>query len=169
LISLASEFPDSPNGRQRLTAVVPDSVAARTGATVHIEVNGVSTNNVTVASAPAVPVLFSPQGSPYLAKVQRGGIITLWATGLGETDPQTPAGQLAGAARTRLPVSVMIGGTPAAVFYAGTAPGYAGLYQLNVQVPANIEPPIPYPGPSHFFELVVMAGNAATSALLWIE
>jgi uncharacterized protein (TIGR03437 family) len=32
-------------------------------------------------------------------------------------------------------VQVSIGGLPAAVVYAGVAPGYAGLYQINAQIP----------------------------------
>ena len=38
------------------------------------------------------------------------------------------------------PVAVEYGSTPAAITYAGLAPGYVGLYQLNVvtpQVPDN--------------------------------
>jgi len=33
---------------------------------------------------------------------------------------------------------VTIGGQPATVQYHGLAPGYAGVYQVNVQVPTNI-------------------------------
>jgi len=34
-------------------------------------------------------------------------------------------------------VTVTIGGVPAYVSFAGLAPGWVGLYQVNVQVPAN--------------------------------
>ena len=36
-----------------------------------------------------------------------------------------------------LPVSASIGGLPATVTFAGAAPGYAGVYQVNIAVPAN--------------------------------
>jgi len=34
----------------------------------------------------------------------------------------------------------MIGGLPATVNFSGVAPGYAGLYQLDVQIPAGVSP-----------------------------
>jgi uncharacterized protein (TIGR03437 family) len=43
-------------------------------------------------------------------------------------------------ARTTRPVSIIIGGRPAAVFFAGLAPGFAGLYQINLTVPPSVEP-----------------------------
>jgi len=66
--------------------------------------------------------------------VQAGGIITLWASGLGQTSPAYPDGQLI---TQPLPlansVSVQIGGADAQIDYAGLVE--AGLYQLNVHVP----------------------------------
>jgi len=40
---------------------------------------------------------------------------------------------------TTLPV-VRIGGVVANVAYSGTAPGFAGLYQVNVTVPTGLAP-----------------------------
>jgi uncharacterized protein (TIGR03437 family) len=35
-------------------------------------------------------------------------------------------------------VTVTIGGVPADASFSGLAPGYVGLYQVNVQVPATV-------------------------------
>jgi uncharacterized protein (TIGR03437 family) len=68
----------------------------------------------------------------------RGDIISLYATGEGQTTPAGVDGKIAIAPfpRPKLPVSVTIGGQPVQVIYAGSAPGeVAGLMQVNVQVP----------------------------------
>src|SRR5262249_7381632 len=61
--------------------------------------------------------------------------ITFWATGLG---PVQPPGDLQ---TTSIRPSVTIGGAPAAVTFSGLAPGWVGLYQVNVQVPSGITYP----------------------------
>ena len=46
------------------------------------------------------------------------------------------AGQITQVANSlTLPLDVFIGGTPAPVSYAGSAPASVGLYQFNVKVP----------------------------------
>lgn len=71
-----------------------------------------------------------------------GDIVSLYATGLGATNPTTAAGDIyTGQALLRDTVSITIGGTtiPAAdILYAGGAPGLiSGAYQLNVRIPAS--------------------------------
>ncbi len=76
--------------------------------------------------------------------VKAGGYLSLFATGEGRTAPAGADGRLAGsttAAEPVLPVRVTIGGIPAIVQYAGSAPGQvAGLMQVNVQVPIGVRP-----------------------------
>jgi uncharacterized protein (TIGR03437 family) len=70
---------------------------------------------------------------------QAGDYILLFATGLGQTNPPYPVGQVLTAAYP-VPdlskVSVSIGGQPALVQFAGMT--YAGVFQVNIQVPNGI-------------------------------
>ena len=68
-----------------------------------------------------------------------GDYISLFATGLGPTDPPYPSGQVLSRAYPVADLSkvrVSIGGIPASVVYAGMT--FAGLFQVNVKVPAGI-------------------------------
>ena len=66
-----------------------------------------------------------------------GDVIGLYGLGFGPVTSSAPAGQLvqqATSLATNLQMS--IGGATATVDYAGLAPGFTGLYQFNVTVPA---------------------------------
>jgi len=68
-----------------------------------------------------------------------GETVSVYCTGLGAVVPPVATGAAAPIAppRTELLVQAYIGGAPAQVTYAGLAPGFAGLYQVNVQIPAG--------------------------------
>jgi len=76
--------------------------------------------------------------------VGRGGYISIFCTGMGATDPAVPSGQGGPSsgppALVKMPVSVTIGAQSAAVSFAGLAPGFAGVYQVNAQVPQAVTP-----------------------------
>jgi uncharacterized protein (TIGR03437 family) len=79
------------------------------------------------------------------APAAAGEVVMLWATGLGNTVPQLVDGGLAALPPAPLQwisqlnqFTVWIDGValdPTAVLYAGVAPGFAGLYQVNVRLP----------------------------------
>ena len=79
--------------------------------------------------------------------VPPGGIVILYAAGLGVTEPY-PAlpneiPMLAGSIVKMPSFQVLLNGTaldPAQVLYAGICPGWAGLYQIDLILPANASP-----------------------------
>jgi uncharacterized protein (TIGR03437 family) len=96
----------------------------------------------------------------------QGSIIQVYASGLGTVDPPIPPGAPAPSSplsRVTLPVSATIGGLPAAVTYAGTAPGLVGTYQVNIMVPSL--------APSGANSLVLTAGGNASQdgVTVWIR
>ena len=92
-----------------------------------------------------------------------GRVVSIYFTGFGPLSAALDDG--AGAPVTPLirstaQVSVTIGGVPALIRYAGLAPNYAGLGQLNVEIPA-------LPGGTYPV-VVTIAGAAGNSALISI-
>jgi uncharacterized protein (TIGR03437 family) len=79
-----------------------------------------------------------------------GDAVEIYLTGLGAATPNgdasgapLPTGQLAPANGNPLYLTVTkpavtIGGAPAAVLFSGLAPGNAGLYQIDVMIPAGV-------------------------------
>jgi uncharacterized protein (TIGR03437 family) len=74
---------------------------------------------------------------------RRGEMIVLFANGLGQTEPDTPYRMVPNAAaplRRMAEFRILLNGValaPERVPYAGTAPGFAGLYQINLLVPED--------------------------------
>ena len=70
-----------------------------------------------------------------------GAYIVLYTTGGGPISPALPDGTAAPSSPLSLltgNVQVSIGGTSAQVSYAGAAPGFAGLSQINVIIPSGL-------------------------------
>jgi uncharacterized protein (TIGR03437 family) len=75
--------------------------------------------------------------------IHPGDVITIYATGLGLTSPEVPAGWPAPSSPLALPLitpEVQLGGMPMDISYAGLAPGEIGVYQINAQAPSK--PPL---------------------------
>jgi len=71
-----------------------------------------------------------------------GETLEMFGTGLGVTDPSIPAGQAAPAnplAIAKVTPVVSINNVEAQVLFAGLAPGFAGVYQVNFVVPAGLK------------------------------
>lgn len=71
-----------------------------------------------------------------ISPVVAGETILIFCTGLGETvSPQIQTGEAGNGQLTLQTPTVTIGGQSAEVVFAGAAPGFVGLYQINVIVP----------------------------------
>jgi uncharacterized protein (TIGR03437 family) len=74
-----------------------------------------------------------------------GEVVILYATGLGRTKPfyPDPSEIPARASKIANPMLLFLGGgvvDPERIWYAGLTPGSAGVYQINVQLPDEMEP-----------------------------
>jgi adhesin/invasin len=97
--------------------------------------------------------------------VPTGGHIILFTTGEGSVTPPAADGVPAPASPLSLinaPVQVTIGGNPAVVEFQGLAPGFAGLGQLNVIVPAGLAP-----GDQPVF--VTISGKPSNAGLITVK
>jgi uncharacterized protein (TIGR03437 family) len=141
----------------QLNVLVP---FATTGPTATIVVNnGVSSNTVTVPVAATSPGIFtidqSGSGggailhadySPVNAAkpAAAGETVLVFLTGLGTVTPALSDGTAGNATtlyRADTDVVVWVGGQPATVLFKGQAPGFPGLYQLNVTLPVGLKGP----------------------------
>lgn len=96
--------------------------------------------------------------------VHPGEEVTLYLGGLGALRNGLAPGLVGGGAdSTLLPVSVLLGGTPLSsgnVLYCGSS-GYAGLYQLNLRLPATL--------PNGDVPIEVTIGGASTASVVYLS
>ena len=72
-----------------------------------------------------------------------GEILTVIASGLGPTNPGVDPGQafpVSSLAIANSPIQATVSGSSAQVLYAGGYPGATNVYQVNLQLPSNIQP-----------------------------
>lgn len=158
----------------QINVQVPWELQGVSSAQMKVSIGDSSSQVVTVPIAGYSPAFFEypdSSGRQFAAAVsdrgvigtanaaRRGQFISLYANGLGPVDAQPASGAAAGSdplSRTRVTPEVTIGGRPAPVQFSGLAPGFVGLYQLNVQVPGD--------APTGVQPVVVTVGGIASKA-----
>lgn len=139
----------------QLNVLVPYATQG-TAARIIVNNNGKLSNPVDVPLAKTSPGIFSLDQTgagpgavlhPDFALVnaanpaRKGETVLVFLTGLGATSPAVPDGTAAGAnplSRATASVVALVSGVPADVSFAGLAPGFPGLYQLNIRIPTNL-------------------------------
>ncbi len=137
-----------------ITFVMPWATAGAGKIKLKATVNGVDSNEITVRAAPAAVGYFSTTGNglgTVVAAHVDGSLVTanspaatgeavvLYASGLGSLSISVAEYDWpASANQTSVPVQVDIAGVQAAVLYAGAAPGFPGVYQINIVIPTGI-------------------------------
>jgi uncharacterized protein (TIGR03437 family) len=111
-------------------------------------------------------VVNAGDGTPvWVRPVRAGSAVSIFCTGLGAVTPAGLTGAAAPAlppAKTQLGVSATVGGLAATVTFSGLAPGFAGLYQVNVDLPPGLPP-----GP-HLLSITA-AGRQSNEVLIDVE
>jgi len=142
----------------QVNAQVPVELASNTAASVVLTMNGKVSPPEPLLLSPVQPGVFTYDdgGVPHAAALDeknalvgkanpavRGTIIQVYATGLGPTDPAAKTGEPAPASppallKPEIQLTATIGGVPAEIQFKGLAPGYVGLYQVNLKVPSGL-------------------------------
>jgi uncharacterized protein (TIGR03437 family) len=160
----------------QINFLIPYDITALS-ATVYVERQGIAGPAVIIPLANTSPGFFQWNGAFAVATHADGSlisasapadaseIIVLYAAGLGRTSPDVPSGHIVSVATSILYASelqILLNGAPcpaSSIYYAGLTPGFAGLYQINLMLPAVL-PPDP--------EIQMVIGTQASPALVQI-
>jgi uncharacterized protein (TIGR03437 family) len=128
-------------------------VAGRASTVVQLMYRGIPSNKVELPVVNAAPGILTLLGTSVAAALNqdgtvndltnpaaRGSVISVFATGAGLMKPASVTGAPAQAPLPApvLPVTLKIANQETELFYAGAAPGFAGVLQVNARVPTNL-------------------------------
>ena len=131
------------------TSLIPGPVM------IQLVVDGLAGPAIPILLQSAAPSLFQLDATTVLAvhlngstitaasPAQAGEVVVLFASGLGPTNPAAIPNQIPHQAASVTPISsfsMLMNGAPVnpqQILYAGVVPTFAGLFQINVQLPAN--------------------------------
>lgn len=158
----------------QIVAIVPYGLSGKTSSQMVVEYNGSRSAPVAVQVTDVAPGIYTDQplgkGAPLILNgdgtrnsatnpAQKGSNITFYLTGEGIPSTLGIDGRLAAAPLQTPLQTVVVGVNGAGVFvpFAGAAPGFAGLLQVDAQLDASAA--------SGTFDLVVVIGNKASQTV----
>jgi uncharacterized protein (TIGR03437 family) len=164
---------DNVNGTQQINFQVPWEVAGKPNASITVVNNGSASPVVAVPVVAGHPGIFNYaaaggnfgvilhanfQLADSAHPATAGEVVLIYCTGLGAVTNTPADGAAASGQSTKVAASVTIGGKPGTVSFSGLAPGFVGLNQINVQVPAGLT--------SGNQNVVVSSGGASSNTVL---
>ena len=168
---------DNVSGQQQINFQVPWEVASAPKATLAVENNGVVSASISVPVLQAHPGIFNyTVGADTFGAIlhsnfqlantdhpaKPGETVLIYCTGLGAVSSPPADGAAGNGEPTTITPTITIGGVSAIVSFSGLAPGFAGLYQINVEVPDGLSSgnqPV----------LVMLAGASSNSVFLPVQ
>jgi uncharacterized protein (TIGR03437 family) len=144
----------------QIVAIMPYGVWGKTNVKMTVEYNGQTSAPVTVPVTDVAPAIFTdqPLGKGTAAiQAQKGSYFTFYVTGEGIPGTLGIDGRIAAEPfqKPLQTVAVSVNNNEVMVLYAGAAPGYAGLMQVNAQLNASAA--------SGTFPLVVQVGSKSSA------
>ena len=156
------------NGQEQVNFQTPFEARSRAAASVVVTRDGQSSAPVAAPVLELQPAVYSADGrravvvhnADYSLVTESNPLVPgefafLYASGVGRTRTEPATGAASGVSEASVAVAISLGGAACEVPYAGLAPGFVGVYQINFRVP-------PLPGAIHELVLTV-AGVAAPS------
>ncbi len=132
---------------------IPFEVAGQDTASVAVTVGGQTSIPRSINVAPTAPGFFTQNqagtgeaivvhedGATLVTPqnpARRNEVVVFYLTGLGVLNPPLETGVPAGANAAAARISLMFGPANAVIEYAGAAPGFVGLNQINARIPAG--------------------------------
>jgi uncharacterized protein (TIGR03437 family) len=168
----------------QINAVVPAGINVNTSQQIIVQRDNTLSIPISIDVGPANPGVFAypapgdpPQQGAIVnaltyvvadpaAPVTTGNILAIFCTGLGAVDQSIPDGAAAPGmppANTVVKARVTIGGKDAMVSFAGLSPGFAGLYQIDAEVPAGVASGSDVP------VIVTIAGESSPAATIAVK
>jgi uncharacterized protein (TIGR03437 family) len=156
----------------------PFGIMPGSTASLQVNSNNQASSSVALSVQSAVPAIYTLSGigvgrigatnqdgsaNSTLHPAPKGSVIVIYASGLGAVSPQLTEGAVPPSSPLSIAsgVTATVGGASAPVQFAGLAPGFPGVYQLNVQVPPG--------APSGTQELIVYSNGSSSQRAATVQ